>query len=81
MPPLKKLVWIICICLPLFAGAQRLPYGVSPRHYGLTFTPDLRKAAKSDVVLPKRLTADQEAIRVGVVNCGHILRTSLQRGG
>jgi aminopeptidase N len=44
MAPLKKSVWIMFILLPLLAGAQRLPYGVSPRHYGLTFTPDLQKA-------------------------------------
>ncbi len=44
MAPLKKSAWIIFIFLPLFASAQRLPYGVSPRHYGLTFTPDLQKA-------------------------------------
>ena len=44
MPSLKKSAWIIIIFLPLFAGAQRLPYGVSPRHYGLAFTPDLQKA-------------------------------------
>jgi aminopeptidase N len=40
----KKSVWIIFIFLPVFAGAQRLPYGVSPRHYTLAFTPDLQKA-------------------------------------
>src|SRR6476660_8385622 len=44
MPSPKKFAWIIIIFLPLFAGAQRLPYGVSPRHYGLAFTPDLQKA-------------------------------------
>src|SRR5215831_1360543 len=43
----KKSVWIICIFLPLFAGAQRLPYGLSAKHYGLTFTPDLTKAVFS----------------------------------
>src|SRR6476661_4968553 len=42
---LKKCAWIICIFLPLFAGAQRLPYGLSAKHYGLTLTPDLKKAA------------------------------------
>jgi aminopeptidase N len=41
---LKKSVWIIFIFLPLVASAQRLPYGVSARHYSLTFTPDLQKA-------------------------------------
>ena len=40
----KKFALIISLMLPLLAGAQRLPYGVSPRHYGLTFTPDLQKA-------------------------------------
>jgi hypothetical protein len=44
---LKKFAWVICIFLPLFAGAQRLPYGLSAKHYGLTLTPDLKKAAFS----------------------------------
>ena len=44
---LKKSAWIICIFLPLLAGAQRLPYGLSAKHYGLTFTPDLKQAAFS----------------------------------
>ena len=44
---LKKSAWIICIFLPLFAGAQRLPYGLSAKHYGLTFTPDLKNAVFS----------------------------------
>ena len=44
MATLKKSAWIVFFLLPLLAGAQRLPYGVSPRHYGLTFTPDLQKA-------------------------------------
>jgi aminopeptidase N/puromycin-sensitive aminopeptidase len=44
MSLLKKLVWILLVCLPLLAGAQRLPYGVTPKHYSLTFTPDLQKA-------------------------------------
>src|SRR6476659_4055130 len=43
----KKSVWIILIFLPLLAGAQRLPYGLSAKHYGLTFTPDLQKAVFS----------------------------------
>jgi len=41
---LKKSVYIFLIFLPLLASAQRLPYGLSPKHYALTFTPDLQKA-------------------------------------
>ena len=44
---LKKSAWIIFTFLPLLAGAQRLPYGLSAKHYGLTFTPDLNKAVFS----------------------------------
>jgi len=44
---LKKSFWIVLILLPLLAGAQRLPYGLSAKHYGLTFTPDLQKAVFS----------------------------------
>ena len=44
---LKKSVWMIFVFLPLLAGAQRLPYGLSAKHYDLTFTPDLQKAVFS----------------------------------
>ncbi|MGZ4868425.1 MAG: M1 family metallopeptidase [Candidatus Angelobacter sp.] len=47
MALLKKSVWMILIFLPLVAVAQRLPFGLSARHYGLTFTPDLQKAVFS----------------------------------
>src|ERR1041385_4574151 len=43
----KKSIWVVLISLPLVAGAQRLPYGLSAKHYGLTFTPDLQKAVFS----------------------------------
>src|SRR6476469_9337875 len=44
---LKKSVWMILVFLPLLAAAQRLPYGLSAKHYDLTFTPDLQKAVFS----------------------------------
>ena len=44
MSPLKRIVWTLLVFMPLIAAAQRLPYGITPRHYGLTFTPDLQKA-------------------------------------
>ncbi|HEY1528434.1 MAG TPA: M1 family metallopeptidase [Candidatus Angelobacter sp.] len=44
MALLKKSAWMFLVLLPLFAGAQRLPYGLNPKHYALTFTPDLQKA-------------------------------------
>ncbi|MGZ4830115.1 MAG: M1 family metallopeptidase [Candidatus Angelobacter sp.] len=47
MALLKKSVWMILVFLPLVAVAQRLPFGLSARHYGLTFTPDLQKAVFS----------------------------------
>ena len=47
MALLKKSVWIIAILLPLLANAQRLPYGLTAKHYSLTFTPDLQKAVFS----------------------------------
>jgi aminopeptidase N/puromycin-sensitive aminopeptidase len=40
----KKFALIVFLMLPLLASGQRLPYGVSPRHYSLTFAPDLQKA-------------------------------------
>ncbi|HSK45480.1 MAG TPA: M1 family peptidase, partial [Candidatus Binatia bacterium] len=47
MTLLKQCVWMILAFLPLLAGAQRLPYGLSAKHYGLSFTPDLQKATFS----------------------------------
>jgi aminopeptidase N len=44
MAHLRKLIWILFIILPAFAAAQRLPAGIVPQHYDLTFTPDLEKA-------------------------------------
>jgi aminopeptidase N len=44
MALLKKFVWMILVFLPLLAIAQRLPFGLSAKHYALTFTPDLQKA-------------------------------------
>ena len=44
MLPLKRIVCLLVVFLPLMAAAQRLPNGVTPRHYSLTFTPDLQKA-------------------------------------
>src|SRR5579859_383399 len=47
MALLKKFLWVIPLLLPALAGAQRLPFGVTPQHYALTFTPDLNKAVFS----------------------------------
>ncbi len=44
MAPFRNFVWIVFVILPALAGAQRLPEGAVPRHYDLTFTPDLAKA-------------------------------------
>ncbi|HLY92225.1 MAG TPA: M1 family metallopeptidase, partial [Candidatus Angelobacter sp.] len=44
---LKKILWVIPLLLPVLAGAQRLPYGITPQRYALTFTPDLDKATFS----------------------------------
>src|SRR5579884_3363993 len=43
----RKSVWMLIAFLPLLAAAQRLPGGVTPQHYSLTFTPDLQKAVFS----------------------------------
>jgi aminopeptidase N len=46
MELLKTCVWTaVVLLLPLLAGAQRLPTGVTPQHYTLSFAPDLQKAA------------------------------------
>ncbi|HKW76892.1 MAG TPA: M1 family metallopeptidase [Terriglobales bacterium] len=45
--PLKKLRYFLVFLFPAFVFAQRLPAGVTPQHYDLTFTPDLQKATFS----------------------------------
>ncbi len=45
MASFKKSVAMVLIFLPMLAVAQRLPAGVTPEHYTLSFTPDLQKAA------------------------------------
>src|SRR6266700_3174837 len=44
---LKKSVCALFVFLPVFAAAQRLPEGVTPQHYSVTFAPDLQKATFS----------------------------------
>ncbi|HEX7286369.1 MAG TPA: M1 family metallopeptidase [Candidatus Angelobacter sp.] len=45
MAPLKKSLFFLLLLVPVLAAGQRLPAGVVPHHYNLTFTPDLAKAA------------------------------------
>jgi len=47
MSILRKVILIACCIAPGWAGAQRLPGGVVPEHYSLTFTPDLAAATFS----------------------------------
>ena len=47
MASLKRMLWLAALLLPMLAGAQRLPFGVTPQRYALTFTPDLEKAVFS----------------------------------
>ena len=42
--PLKKSLCCLLLFLPVFASGQRLPEGVVPQSYNLTFIPDLKKA-------------------------------------
>src|SRR6266566_1042612 len=44
---LKKSVYILFVLLPVLAVAQRLPEGIVPQHYSVTFAPDLQKATFS----------------------------------
>ena len=41
---LKRSLSVLILLIPALATAQRLPEGISPQHYDLTFTPDLAKA-------------------------------------
>lgn len=41
---LKKSFSVLILLIPALATAQRLPEGVAPQHYDLTFTPDLARA-------------------------------------
>jgi len=44
MALLKKILCMAMALMPMLVAAQRLPEGVTPEHYALTFTPDLQKA-------------------------------------
>src|ERR1051326_9179000 len=44
MSPLKNVIRVLVMFLGAAAGAQRLPFGITPQHYALTFAPDLEKA-------------------------------------
>ena len=44
---LKKYLIVLFSLIPAFAVAQRLPEGVQPLHYELSFNPDLDKATFS----------------------------------
>ena len=68
MSPLKKIVWVLLAFLPLMAGAQRLPYGVTPRHYALTFTPDLQKATfAGDVTIDVEVNQPGSSITLNAI--------------
>jgi aminopeptidase N len=60
MARLRNFAWILFVILPALAGAQRLPDGIVPRHYDLTFTPNLETATFTG----------QETIDVQVVKPG-----------
>jgi aminopeptidase N len=47
MPHKQTFILIFCLLVSGFATAQRLPQGVTPEHYSLTFAPDLAKATFS----------------------------------
>src|SRR5258708_1734896 len=44
---LKKSVCVLFVLIPALAVAQRLPEGIVPQHYSVTFVPDLQKATFS----------------------------------
>jgi aminopeptidase N/puromycin-sensitive aminopeptidase len=63
MAPLRNFAWILFVVLPALAGAQRLPEGIVPQHYDLSFIPDLDKAT----------FAGQETIDVEVIKPGSVV--------
>ncbi len=60
MARFRTVIWLLIVLLPALAGAQRLPEGVVPQHYDLTFTPDLEKTTFTG----------QETIEVNVMKPG-----------
>src|SRR5689334_21654719 len=70
---LRRSAWIALLFLPsLFlsmqASAQRLPAGVTPQHYALTFTPDLSKATFSgEETIDLQLTKASNTITLNAI--------------
>lgn len=61
--PLQKYLILSILIFPMFAAAQRLPQGVVPQNYTLTFTPDLQKATFSgEETIEVQLTKPAAAI-------------------
>ncbi len=60
---LKTSLWCLLLFIPVLASAQRLPDGVIPQSYNLTFTPDLQKATfAGEETIQVQLTKPEAAI-------------------
>ncbi|MGC2695687.1 MAG: M1 family metallopeptidase [Candidatus Angelobacter sp.] len=81
MSLLKKSAWLIWLFLPLLAGAQRLPYGVTPQHYGLSFTPDLQKAVfAGDETIDVEVNQVTSSITLNAIELEFLEATVTQEG-
>jgi aminopeptidase N len=81
MALLKKSVLIVLIFLPLLAAAQRLPYGATPRHYGLSFTPDLQKATfTGEATIDVEINKAANAITLNAIELEFLEATVTQEG-
>jgi aminopeptidase N/puromycin-sensitive aminopeptidase len=60
MASLRNFACVLFVILPALAGAQRLPEGVVPQHYDLSFAPDLEK-----FIFTGQETIDVEVLKPG----------------
>jgi aminopeptidase N len=68
MAGLKIIVRTALLFLPLLAAAQRLPGGVAPEHYAVTFAPDLQKAVfGGEEIIDVQITKATSAITLNAI--------------
>src|SRR5215467_12513784 len=80
MSPLKQSIFLLLAMWPALAWAQRLPQGVVPEHYDLTFSPDLTKATfTGEETIDVKLAARTASVTLNAVEL-EIQEASITQG-